>query len=263
MTGLKLQIIIGKIMSFAVAPLYILYLRIIRGYRIRNLRQIRKQWKELTQEHAGPWLICSNHLTMIDSLIITYGLLSLADHFRHYGKIPWNLPEQANFYHSWSLRTICYLGKCLPVHRGGDRDKMRHTLASCRELLAAKQHLMIFPEGGRSRTGRINRDDYSYGPGRFLTEHPECRVLCVYLRGDRQDNYSNLPLRGDRFTMEIEAMAPELTTLSGLKAQRHYAGLIIGKLSQMEEDYFAAHRKRHCRSGSAGQPGENPGQALS
>ncbi len=263
MTSLKLQRIIGKIASFAMAPLYILYLRIIRGYRIRNLRQIRKQWKDLTQDYAGPWLICSNHLTMIDSLIITYGLLSLADHLRHYEKIPWNLPERTNYYHHLSLRVICYLSKCLPVERGGDRDKIMNTLASCRELLAAKQHLMIFPEGGRSRTGRIDRENYSYGPGRFLTEQPDCRVLCVYLRGDCQENYSTLPVRGECFTLNIQPLTPEPAGLSGLKAQRHYAGMIIGVLSQMEETYFAAHRERYCRSGSAGQPGENPGPALS
>jgi len=262
MIGLKIQTLIGRIASFAVVPLYILFLRVM-GYRIRDLRQIRRQWKELTQEHGGPWLICSNHLTMIDSLVITHGLLSLIDHLRHYGKIPWNLPERANYYHHLSLRVICYLSKCLPVHRGGDRDKMKNTLAACRELLAAKQHLMIFPEGGRSRTGRIDKENYTYGVGRFMAEFPDCRVLCVYLRGDCQKNYSALPLRGERFTLEIQALMPERTSLSGLKAQRHYAGRIIGTLLQMEEDYFALHRERYCRSGSAGQPEEDPGPALS
>jgi len=262
MTGLKIQALIGRIASFAVVPLYILFLRVM-GYRIRDLRRIRRQWEELTREHGGPWLICSNHLTMIDSLLITYSLLSLTGHFRHYERIPWNLPEQANFYHSLSLRVICYLSKCLPVHRGGDRDDIKNTLAACRELLAAKQHLMIFPEGGRSRTGRIDGENFSYGPGRFMTEHPDCRVLCVYLRGDRQKNYSALPLWGERFTLEIQALMPERTALSGLKAQRHYAGLIIEKLLQMEESYFALHRERYCRSGSAGQPGEDPGPTLS
>lgn len=243
MTELKTQIIIGKIASFATVPLYIFFLRLIMGYRIRNVRKIRRQWQELTRKHAGPWLICSNHLTMIDSLIITCGLLSLPEHFRRYEKIPWNLPERTNYYHRLSLRIICYLSKCLPIERGGDREEMRATFALCRKLLAAKQQLMIFPEGARSRTGRIDGKNYSYGPGRFLAEHPDCRVLCVYLRGDRQKNYSTLPLRGEHFTLKMQALMPEPTTLSGLKAQRHYAGLIIRKLLQMEADYFAIHRE--------------------
>ena len=262
MIGLTIQTIAGRIASFALAPLYILFLRMM-GYQIRDLRRIRKQWKDLTCEHAGPWLICANHLTMIDSLLITYGLLSLTDHFRHYERVPWNLPEQDNFYQHLSLRVICYLTKCIPVHRGGDRDKMKNALASCRELLAAKQDLMIFPEGGRSRTGRIDKENYTYGVGRFIADCPDCRVLCVYLRGDRQENYSTFPLRGDRFTLEMHALTQEPTALSGLKAQRHHAGRIIEDLSQMEEAYFALHRERHCRSGSAGQPGKNPGPALS
>jgi 1-acyl-sn-glycerol-3-phosphate acyltransferase len=262
MTGLTIQTIAGRMASLVLAPLYILFLRVM-GYRIRDLRRIRRQWKDLTREHAGPWLSCANHLTMIDSLLITYGLLSLLDHFRNYERVPWNLPEQANFYHSLSLRVICYLSKCLPVHRGGNRDDIKNTLVACRELLAAKQHLMIFPEGGRSRTGRIDRENFSYGAGRFMTDHPDCRVLCVYLRGDRQENYSTFPHRGDRFTLEMHALIPEPTALSGLKAQRHHAGRIIEDLSQMEEEYFALHRERYCLSGSAGQPGKNPGPTLS
>lgn len=260
--GLRVQIMISRIASFVVAPLYILLLRIM-GYRVRNLRQIRRQWKELTRKHGGPWLICSNHLTMIDSLLITYGLLSLPEHLCHYGKIPWNLPERTNYYHHLSLRIICYLSKCLPVERGGDRDKIMNTLAACRELLAARQHLMIFPEGGRSRTGRIDKENCTYGTGRFMAECPDCRVLCVYLRGDRQEKYSVLPSWGERFTMEMKTLMPAPANLSGLKAQRYYARLIIEQLSQMEEDYFAAHRERYCRSESAGKPGENQGPALS
>ena len=237
----------GRVASCLIAPLYFLYLRLM-GYKIRDVRRVRRQWAELLREHRGPWLICPNHLTMIDSLILTYGLLSLPDHFRHYDRVPWNLPERANFQQNWILTVLCYLSKCLPVSRGGDRDEMKKTLDKCNALVEANQFLLVFPEGGRSRTGLINQENYSYGVGRFIVDHPDCRVLCIYLRGDQQETYSNIPSRGDRFTMMIEPFVPARTEAQGLRAQRDYAGQIIQQLARMEETYFANYRKRYRRS---------------
>ena len=258
----KIQEIAGRIAVFVIAPLYMLVLKIV-GYRIRDLKRIRKQWEDLLREHRGPWLICANHLTMIDSLILTYGLLSLKDHLFRYGLIPWNLPERANFHKHLALRVLCYLSKCLPLSRGGDRDEMNKILAVCHHLMASNQFLLVFPEGGRSRTGRINRENYAYGVGRFVAEHADCRVLCVYLRGDHQEVYSNFPHRGDHFTMLIRPFIPVRSELQGLRAQRDYAGQIIQQLSWLEEDYYAVYRQRHRRSQHAGESGPEPGQAFS
>jgi len=258
----KIQEFAGRLAAFFIAPLYFLYLRWM-GYKVRDLRRMRREWRALLKEHRGPWLICANHLTMIDSLILTYGLLSLPDHFRHYDRVPWNLPERANFQRHLILTVLCYLAKCLPVSRGGDREEMAKTLETCHDLLAGNQYLLIFPEGGRSRTGRINQENYSYGVGRFVAEHPDCRVLCVYLRGDRQETYSNFPPRGDHVTMMMKAFTPVRAEVQGLRAQRNYAGQIIQELTRMEEDYFATHRQRHRRSDGAGESRQEPGQAFS
>ncbi|MDD5169756.1 MAG: lysophospholipid acyltransferase family protein [Syntrophales bacterium] len=258
----KIQQVAGTIGVFVVAPLYFLFLRLM-GYRIRDLKRLRSEWKALLREHPGPWLICPNHLTMIDSLILTYGILSLKEHFFRFDRVPWNLPERANFNKHLVLRVLCYLAKCLPVSRGGDRDEMKKTLEACSDLLASKQSILIFPEGGRSRTGRINGETYSYGVGRFIADHPDCRVLCVYLRGDRQESYGTFPPRDDDFTMMLSAFVPERGEAQGLRAQRNYAGQIIGRLIRMEEDYFATHRQRYRRSERAGEHEENPGSAFS
>jgi 1-acyl-sn-glycerol-3-phosphate acyltransferase len=262
MNSQRMQEIAGRIAVFVIAPIYMLVLR-LAGYRIRDLKRIRREWKDLLREHRGPWLICANHLTMIDSLLLTYGLLSMKDHCLRFDMVPWNLPERANFHKHIVLRVLCYLAKCLPVSRGGDRDEMNRTLEICNHLVASNQFLLIFPEGGRSRTGRINQENYSYGVGRFIVEHADCRVLCVYLRGDHQDNYSNFPPRGDSFTMMIRPFTPARSGLQGLRAQRDYAGQIIGQLSRMEEDYFTVYRKRHRRSDSVGESGQEPGRAFS
>ena len=257
------QELVGRIAVILIAPLYIFYLRFIMGYRIRDMKRLRREWKDLLREHEGPWLICPNHLTMIDSLIATHGILSLPDHIYRFERVPWNLPERKNFQRWLALTVLCYLAKCLPISRGGDREEMIKTMAACHDLLEAKQHLLIYPEGGRSRTGRINEENYSYGIGRFIAEHPDCRILCVYLRGDHQETYTNFPERGDRFTMMIRAFVPVRTAMTGLRAQRDYAGQVIQQLSRMEEDYFASHRQRHCRFNDTREPEQEPGQTLS
>jgi len=105
--------------------------------------------------------------------------------------------------------------------------------------LSRKQNLMIFPEGTRSRTGQVNTKDFSYGVGRFIKDVPDCKVMCLYLRGDGQDSYGTIPKFGERFTMLMSVLEPDRTEDSGLRAGRYYAKQVIKMLAQMEEDYFA------------------------
>lgn len=259
--SLRFQAALGMLTVGIVAPLYFLFLR-LQGYRVRDLAATRRRWAELRREHPGPWLICGNHLTLIDSALITYALMSLGSHLTAFRAIPWNLPERANFQRQLWKATLCYLAKCIPVSRGGDRGEMQATLARCRQVLAWRQSLMIFPEGGRSRTGRVDQENFSYGVGRFLQEHHDCRVLCVYLRGDGQEMYGDLPARGESFTIAIEAFTPRRPEREGLRGQRDLAGQIVARLVRMEEEYFARHRQRHRGFDGAGEPGKEWGPAF-
>jgi 1-acyl-sn-glycerol-3-phosphate acyltransferase len=152
------------------------------------------------------------------------------------------MPERKNFQKNPFLALLCYLAKCLPVDRGGCREELQRLLEKCRALLAGRNILMIFPEGGRSRTGRVEQDNYAYGVGRFLDEFDQCRVLLVYLRGDHQQSYGTIPCRGETFTMNVEAFDPRRTPGGGLRFQREYARQIIEKLVRMEEEWFAGRR---------------------
>jgi hypothetical protein len=252
----------GLLTVAVVGPLYFLFLR-CRGYRLRDLDATRRHWAELRRRHPGPWLICGNHLTLIDSMLLTYGLMSLSSHFKEFRALPWNLPERANFQKQLWKGLLCYLAKCIPVSRGGDREEMQTTLGKCNWVLQNNRVLMIFPEGGRSRAGRIDQENFSYGIGRFLQDHPSCRVLCVYLRGDRQDAYSDLPARGESFTISIDVFEPRRPVKEGLRGQRELAGQIVSHLAQMEEEYFAGRRQRHCGFDRSVQPGKASGPALS
>jgi 1-acyl-sn-glycerol-3-phosphate acyltransferase len=236
---LGLQYVLGRIFIVVTAPLCFLFVRLM-GYRIRDLRRTRNEVKRMYREHEGPWIVCPNHLTMIDSLVISYGMASLADHILHFRRILWNLPERKNFQRNPFIAILCYLAKCLPVDRGGSREGLQRLLEKCCRVLDWGQGLMIFPEGGRSRTGRINQENFSYGVGRFIDECIHCRVMVVYLRGDGQESYGTMPRFGERFTMTAQVFDPGRMGGGGLRVQREYARRIVERLAAMEEACFVS-----------------------
>ena len=259
---LQLQNFLGRVTIILIAPLYFLLIKMFL-YRVRGLEEIRRQCADEFAAHKGPWIICANHLTMIDSFILAYATFSLGRHFTCYRKLPWNLPERSNFQSNILLAVLCYLAKCIPIDRGGPREKMKNTMDRCIYLLRDGQNIQIFPEGGRSRTGRVNTEGFSYGVGRFVKEVDSCKVMCIYLRGDKQDKYGLIPVWGEKFFIRMEVFSPLRSADGGLRAQREYAAQIINRLAQMEEKYFALHRQRCCGLERSGQCEEKPGFAIS
>jgi len=236
-----LQYFLGRAASVVTVPLLFGFVRLM-GWRIRDLDLVRNEVSYRYWNHEGPWLICANHLTMVDSALISYGMASLSGHIIQFRRVPWNLPEKKNFQSNPVLAVLCYLAKCLPVDRGGSRDALQRLLEKCRLLLEGKGSLMIFPEGGRSRTGHVDRENYSYSVGRFLDEFDQCRVLLVHLRGDRQQRYGTIPRYGETFTMQVEAFDPRRMAGGGLRIQREYARQIVDELARMDEVWFASRR---------------------
>ncbi len=230
------QYIIGWLFIFISAPLVLLAIK-IAGYTVRDLKKNRAAILNLFKKHKGPWIICANHLTMIDSVILAHAMLPLHRYLFHYHLVPWNVPEKMNFQRNPIVAFICYLLKCIPVQRGGDRGTVKSTLDKCSYLLEKKENLMIFPEGTRSRNGHIDTKEFSYGVGRLFINNPDCQVMCIYLRGDGQETYSNFPRRNETFSMKVKMYQPEIR-LKGLRAQRDCARQIITCLAQMEKSYF-------------------------
>lgn len=236
-----MQRFFGRVALVALLPLSVAAMR-LAGYRIRNLKEVRSKIRRLTDGHRGPWLICSNHLTMIDSAVLIYAMAPAWMYVADYRRFPWNLPEKRNFKKNAVIAAFCYLAKCIHVERRGAREEVRAAMEKCVGLLKDGDRLLIFPEGTRSRSGRVEQDDYPYGVGRFLRHVPDCRVLLVYLRGDGQETYSDFPRFGERFEMDASVLEP-VTDKTGLRAEKEYAGQIIRRLRQMEEFYFATRRK--------------------
>lgn len=240
-TPLLFQYFMGRLAVFIVGPMVIGAVR-LAGYRIRGLSRFRRQVAKIMGRHAGPWLICPNHLTLIDSFILAYAMFPLHRYMLRYHLVPWNVPEYMNFNRNVFVGLLCYLLKCVPVKRGGDRADVRLTLEKCKFLLSQGANLMIFPEGTRSRSGRVNTRDFTYNVGQMYRNTPGCRVLCIYLRGDGQETYSSIPRPGETFSVQAAELTPQ-TPYKGLRAYRDCATQIINKLAEMEEAYFAGRWK--------------------
>lgn len=258
--SLLIQQSVGRISIFLVVPLTCLALRLMR-YRVRELRRIRRECLRHFEEHKGPWLICANHLTLIDSFILSWAMIPPLRYLADYRLLPWNLPEQKNFNRNVLDTFSCYLAKCVPVNRGGDRAAMKKALGKCDYLLEKGQILMVFPEGGRSRTGRVDTENFSYGVGRFVKMFEDMKIMCVYLRADGQRTYSSFPRPGEYFTVSVEVFTPERLDSNGLRAQRDYAAQIVQRLSHMEEQYYA-HRQRYSGFDRPPKQGKEPGCAF-
>lgn len=235
---MTLQRSLGWILAVVWIPLSAFLLRVVMGYRIRGASEVRQRFRRLVRGDDRPLLICANHLTMIDSALVAWALGGSWWYLRHYSRMPWNLPERTHFATNWVNRAAAWLVKCIPVTRGGSREKVSASLRRIRHLLSRGETALVFPEGGRSRSGRVEPESTTYGVGRILTAVPGCRTLCVYLRGDRQATWSTIPRRGDSFYVDFELFHPE-SEHRGLRRARDLARQIVRKLASMEERYFS------------------------
>jgi hypothetical protein len=129
--------------------------------------------------------------------------------------------------------------KCIPVERGGDRREIGRTLARFGFVLSRGDAGLIFPEGGRSRSGRVATDAATYGVGRIIKALPGCRVLCVYLRGEGQQTWSDAPKRDERFRVLFAPLEPK-SEQSGLRGSLDLSRQILARLAALETEWFDA-----------------------
>jgi hypothetical protein len=227
----------------------IVWIRGVKRLTVRDAAAVRARFARLLDAAPGPVLICANHLTLLDTVVLAWALAPVPAYLRQYSRFPWSVPEKANFSRTAFWRLASFLGKCVYITRGGSREEVRRTLGRIAYLLRGGDLVSIFPEGGRSRTGRVDTEDFAYGVGQIVQAVPEARVLCVYLRGRRQDAYSDFPHTGDEYEVRLEMMRPE-TSASGLRGARDLATQIVHTLARMEHQYFAD-RERPDRSAHA------------
>lgn len=230
--------------AFALSPLttvaVTVLLRVWRRLRFEDVATLRRSYRELRRQSDAPLLVCANHLTKFDSALIAYALGSPGWYVRHFSALPWNVPERSLFAATPLQRALAWIYKCLPITRGGSREEIAATLGRFVYLLRRGEVGLIFPEGGRSRSGRVEVDAGGYGLGRVVKNVPDCRVLCVYLRGDAQQTFSDLPARGDLVRARMAWFEPK-TDHPGLRGSRDIARQILTRLAELEREHFDAH----------------------
>lgn len=223
-------------------PLSFLIIALMRWkgrYRVLRKAQIRRRFKEVTSGRE-PVIICANHLTLIDSVIMLWALASTQTYICNYRLFSWNLPASENVKKHLSWRIITYLSKCIGVERLGGAQHSDSILNKICFLLKKRELIMLFPEGTRSRSGRVTPEAVTYGIGKILQNLPVCRVLCVYLRGRGQYSYSDFPKRGEVFDLDMELFKP-LTDKNGLRGARDLSRQVGAKLKELEDRYFETH----------------------
>jgi len=218
-------------------PLVVALMRFGFGWRIDGAAEARRVYRALQGGGPTPVLLCANHLTLVDSAVIAWALGSPGLYLRRFAALPWNVPERRNFASSWLQRVLVYLMKCVPIERGSDRRQVAAVLDRLAYLLSRGEAVLIFPEGGRSRTGRIDVQTQTYGVGRLAAEVPGCKVLCVYLRGASQESWSAMPKRGERFSVRVAPLDAG-GGKKGLRASVELSRRILERLAEMEGAYF-------------------------
>jgi len=235
--ALAVQRAVGRIVSPLWVPVTVGLMRFGLGWTIADVEETRRVYRVFC-DSRGPRLICANHLTLVDSALIAWALGSPGWFLRHYAALPWNVPERDNFAFSSLSRLAAYVMKCVPITRGGDRRDVGRVLARVTHLLARGESVLIFPEGGRSRSGTVDLESAAYGVGRIIAALPDCRVFCVYLRGEGQHDYGDRPAAGERFHVYVDTIRPR-SELHGMRRARDLARQVVRRLADLEQRHFA------------------------
>jgi hypothetical protein len=235
----KISLSIHKIISFVffpiLFPVLVAWMKHYQGYRIHAIKQLRKEFKDLKKQAKGGLLICPNHLTFIDSLLLIWAFSSPFNYMKNFRTMSWNLPKESHVSANLLYRVICYLGKCLLIST--DNIKNKDTMDKASYLINKGEYMMVFPEGTRSVTGRIFTENFVYGVGKLFIDSETENMLCVYIRGDKQLVASKMPEKADRFTINLKLIQPQ-TSQNGRRAMRDVSNQIIDTLVAMELQYF-------------------------
>lgn len=234
---INVQKIIGFLTLIPFSLIIISIFKFIMGYKIENVKNIRSQFKEIIKDKR-PLIICANHLTFIDSCLIIWALAPNYWYQFNYKYFSWNLPAGDFFGKKFRYRIVAFLSKCIFIHRDASRDHHQEILNICKNLLLNGEVVTIFPEGKRSRSGYFDVEKLTYGVGKIIHSVPDCRVLCVYVRGDKQDTFSNYPAKKSIFYMNLQCVIPPKTTAVGREAYSLFVNQIAQTLKSQEEAYF-------------------------
>ena len=239
MLHLRLQIFVGRICVLPLSIAIISFLRFYMGYCIGDVRPLRREFRRLrTNERDTPLLICSNHITLIDSIILHWSLASSWQHFAFFKDLSWNVPDDANAHKNLLRTCVTWLGKCVYVNRKGNTEHHNHIINILLYILKTlKQPVQMFPEGGRNRYEFIQPDKAHYGVGRIVQKLDNCNILLIYMRSSKQKTYSDYPPKDSHFKFIFETFKPN-TQQAGLGGQKKITLDIMQRLRELEKKFY-------------------------
>lgn len=239
----RFQANVCRILLLPFGGLLILLMKIWRGYKIENIKEIRNHFREIWEEKQrtkSPLIICANHLTFIDSALIIWALASNFWYLFNYKAFTWNLPAGDFFKKKLHYHLTLYLTKCIFLDRKGTPAHKNAVLNLCRYLLEKGNIVLIFPEGQRSRTGIFENERLRFGVGKIITSLENAKVLCIYLRGDKQETFSNYPPKNSRFSLKMKLITPTISEeISKKRASVEVIKEIGATIKEMENEFFA------------------------
>jgi 1-acyl-sn-glycerol-3-phosphate acyltransferase len=156
-------------------------------WRLRVEGRERLPWR-------APAVLVANHLSMLDILVL-YAL------FR-----PFKWVAKAELFRVPFLGWNMSLNDYVPLRRG-DRESTRRMMDRCREHLAGGTPVLLFPEGTRSRDGRLQ----AFKEGAFrLAAEAGCPVIPIAITG----TFDSLPKTGAVLRNAMRARVRVLAPLS-------------------------------------------------
>lgn len=237
--ALQLQRRVSRALSPLWIPVFVSLMALAFRWRVAGAHELRRSYREIREQSQAPLLICANHLTMLDSFVIGWALGGSWWYLTHFSSLPWNTPERVHFASTWWKQLLTYLLKCVPITRGSDRKEVALVLDKVEYLLKSGEVVMVFPEGARSRSGRVEVENAAWGVGRIVSSVPGCRVLCLYLRGDGQHGMTDAPARGEVFRGRTALLEPK-SDQRGVRGSLDIARQIVSKLAELEKEHFDA-----------------------
>jgi len=230
---LRIQSFLSWIFLFVEAPLFWLIIKLF-SYKIYH--------KGRLKELKPPFILVSNHLTLIDPWFVQYATTFPRSYWRPWLFV-WNLPEQTNYFRGFLVPFI-WLSKTIPIIRGATPKEQKLTKDKIINVLQNNEAIHIFPEGTRSRTGRI--ENYTTGIGRIYQRVPNCTILPVYIRGI--ENVLPIGRKFPRIFKKIDVVIGEprkLTTeYKGIRGGVDISKQIFDILVTMEKEYFESEKYR-------------------
>ena len=152
---------------------------LVTMFLIHVLNRSKFYGTEIIDREKGPYVFASNHTTMFDSGFID-GRLFFKNNLKGYKNSPFHTPEYGNFYKNRLMSWYMDHAKCIPLQRGKGLNQPAQMIVN--EKLKNGGIVHIFPEGTRSRTGKLLPGKGGIGKRVFDTR---VKVIPCYHEGMR------------------------------------------------------------------------------